>query len=158
VAYKSLRFLLVFLLALLMIETGFQRGKYVINLTGNGQPLLLPRWRSVPEDFPASLNVFVYFLQNPKWGSTLLYTLIFMGFSALMIGLVFRRWEYMKITCLAYLGLSGLGFVLVLLFNLLGLSETGYFIGQNLKEIASSPFLVMMLIPAFLLHQRMEGR
>jgi hypothetical protein len=135
------------------VEVGFLRDYYVINLTFNGQALLLKRIKSI-DDMPKTTNLWQYIFTHPKWLSTLVYTLIFMLLTGGIIYLIFLRKSYFQLTLFVYLVLFLFSTGLVWFGNLLGFSETGYFAARNFKEILSSPFIAMLLIPAFMLHQR----
>ena len=150
---RVLRYTGVGLLAVAMMVAGFFKGN-VINLTFNGQPWLLPQTPTYATDTPADANLVQHFFINPKWFSSLAFLVLFMLLSAGLIYLIFEKRSYFRFTCLVYIILTIFSFLIIEAGNLTGFSRTGYAVAQNFKELLLSPFVVMLLIPVYMLHQR----
>jgi hypothetical protein len=149
--------LLVILVVVSMIEAGNLRGHCIVNLSGNGQAIFLPRIGTRPIDRPNTLNLLEQILSNPKWTSTFFYTALFWLLTLLLVWILFRNTSYLKWTTWLYLLLSVVCLMAILGGVVFHLPRTGYFIADNIKEWMASPFVAMLLVPALLLHQGLES-
>lgn len=85
-----------------------------------------------------------------KWVLTLLFTMVYLGVSLFTIKLIFDRKIFNRITIAVYavvVLLSGLLMLAGYVFS--GLSGTMYEPARYLMDLAQSPVILMILIPAF---------
>ncbi len=84
-----------------------------------------------------------------KWGLTIFFSLAFLGFSILIISLIFAEKKFLLFTIYFYFGIlviSGLSYSAGWLLNEV---EKGYTISRFFMGLVESPFILIFLIPAF---------
>jgi hypothetical protein len=85
-----------------------------------------------------------------KWAFTVLFTLVYLGFTLFTIKIIFNRKSYNRITIGVYavvMLLSGLLMLAGYAFE--GLYGSMYEPARYLMDVAQSPVILMILIPAF---------
>ena len=89
-----------------------------------------------------------------KWFITILFSGVFLFLSCIIIKLIFTEKKFIHWTIYSYLSIiiiSAISYFIGILFNN---SEKGYLAARFFMGMLQSPFLLMILIPAFYLEKR----
>ena len=155
----GLRVTITILLLLALSFLGFVRERYLFNFVDRDQPFIQNRItlsREYADKYPESTQFTNPYL-NPKWGSTVVYSLIYIALGVLIIQCAFRNRRFTVYTLVIYLLLSFLSGLILSLFYLFGRFPVGYQVFQPIKFLVQSPVLpFILLVSFFLLKKKIE--
>ena len=101
------------------------------------------------------LNNFSYFqLYWSKWILTVLFSLAYFIISLKCIKIFFKEKKYLQWTLIVYLFVGVTAFLFYLYGLLFKDMETGYRFSRIMMGLVQSPFVLMVLIPAFQLGKK----
>lgn len=142
----------IFIVFLLLLSfLGFLKERYLVRV-GTGGIDIVPRYRVDPEllVLPEGGGTLRHnIVRNPKWVSSLVYTIIFGLVTVWGIHLLFNRRMYNLIAGGFYVTVLLISGFIILLSALLDSFETGYLAGQYLKNLVQSPLVLMVLVFVF---------
>ena len=152
---KIKRNLIIFIMAILAIATGFLRDTVFKTINA-----ILRAW-DLDQDY--FLPPFISFLQNLeyqtlvnlKWLLTLFFSLIYLSLSIIIVKTLFKGNKYKRITVFTYFGVFvvSAGFI-VSGYVFKSSSEKMYEFARYLMGMAQSPIILMILIPTFKLMEK----
>lgn len=143
-------------LILLFIATGFFREFVFVNW--NEQMRVTYYHSPDPHVAPSMqwLGTFTYAgLYYLKWPLTLMFTLIFMGYSMLCVHFAFPEKHYLKITAYVYAGTFLLSLLIFTIGWLLNERQAFYVISRFLAGLIETPAMLIILMAGFMIHRRM---
>jgi hypothetical protein len=131
---------------------GYIRDRYLIDMNSSSGLIIMGRSGEERYWMPVSIDdVSRSISENPKWISSIAYSIFYMGLSALCIGFFF----YSKSKVYVALGLHVIIFSLAGILILAGLVfhsfHIAYQVAEYLKNLIQSPLLTLILIAGFLL-------
>ncbi|HVA98036.1 MAG TPA: hypothetical protein VNG53_04000 [Bacteroidia bacterium] len=116
-------------------------------------------YKMANDDIPASIAWMKNFnyiqLEKFKWFFTFLFSSIYLLLTILVTNILFAKKSFLKLCIYVYIALFAVAFVFMgfgYLFHSFNLK--GYDLSRSLMHIAQSPFVMMVLIPAFKLSDK----
>jgi hypothetical protein len=142
-------------IVILFILTGFFREFVFLNI--NEQMRVTYYNSPDPHVAPSMqwLSAFDYAtLYYLKWPLTFLFAAVFASYSALVVRVLFREKQYVRVTWLAYAGVFTLSFVFFGIGLLAGSREVTYDIARFLAGMIETPAMLVILVSSFLILRR----
>lgn len=152
------RYPLLLFLIVIYVLIGSLRYDFIINVINRDLPFLIHRSK-IPdlENYPLKLkSLGPSLIEDPRWFSSILYTIFSISLTAGIIYLLFLKKSYVGITLLTY------GLLIVALASFISFSfftgayKHGYGIGQKIKNLIQEPFFVFFLTATFIFIKRMK--
>ncbi len=84
-----------------------------------------------------------------KWGLTLLFSVLYALITSACIFVLHKKKNFVLLTILVFFSLFTLSLIITGLGYLLGKQEISYRISRDVMGLVQSPFLLMLLVPAF---------
>ncbi len=151
---KRLRISAGILVFLVLSLTGYIRETYLINISGR-ESVIQSRTGEDRYYLPRSLDdVEASIANNPKWVSSLIYSLIYSGLSAICVWLIFRRPSFVIITLAVHLFIILFAGLLILAGLIFNSFNDAYSAAEYFKNLVQSSLLTLILITGFLLTKR----
>ncbi len=152
---KTFRVSGIIILLCLMIFYGFKRERFLLVFDASTLFKFLNRYpRTSITDYKKEMSGLMGFSLSPKLISSVLFSLVFLILTTLIIHLSFRKSVFTKITASLFL------IYMILCFFFLQLANYGVDyrlsagLSHYLEDLFLSPFPLMMLVPLFLLADR----
>lgn len=144
---KVFRYILIVVLLLFQIGLGYLREDYILNLNNPESSLVLRRLSPDMDDYPmqvAMINQGVY--NNPKWLSTITYTLGFAFSSIIILFLIYLERRSIYFGAGAYFLLLIIIGLLITISTIVKSYTLGYGMAQHVKNFCQSPLMLIVLI------------
>lgn len=144
----------LFGIVFLLMFVGFLRDFMFVNINYELIDIYYKRYEWSPPSFLAVFNDWNYdTLYYFKFFLTGLFTLMYCLITILGIRIAFQDKKYLRITIIAFAIIMGLAF-LIYLSGFAGIDEeVAYTFSRWLMGFVESPLVLMILVPAFMLHQ-----
>ncbi len=131
--------------------TGYVRYNFLIDFTGH-ESMVHSRLEENNYRMPASIDdVGPSISENPKWISSIIYSILYLALSALCIGLLFNKKNFTLITVGVHLLIMFVAVFLIATGLLIHSFHSIYLSAEYLKNLIQSPLLTLILIAGFLL-------
>jgi hypothetical protein len=154
--FKAIRFTGIAILIITLIYFGFKRERYLLVFDGHSVVKFLNKYpRIAATDFKKEMSGLIGFSLSPKLTSSILFSLIYLVLTSLIIQLIFSRKKYTYITIALF------AFYMVICFLLIQLGNFGldyhisFGLSHYLEDLFLSPFPLMLLIPLFIISEKM---
>jgi hypothetical protein len=153
---KILRIAIIVILVIVMIYIGFKRERYLLVFDSDTFLTFIRKYpRLAPTDYKKEMGGVLGFSLSPKLVSAVLYSIFYTFITSLIIHLSFLKKKYTKITALLFAIYIVVCFLLIQLGNFGVDYNLSVGLSHYLEDLFLSPFPLMLLIPVFMIGDRM---
>ena len=152
---KFLRIILLISILLLMLIFGYFRERYLLVFSADTVFTFINKYpRIATTNFSNELNNFFLFQLSPKLISSLLFSLIFATLAIVFTYVLTKSKFFMRLITGAYAFYVIICFILIVMGNMGVDYHLSYGLSHYLEDLFLSPFILMMLVPVYLLQTK----
>lgn len=155
---KASRIAAIIVLLVAMIFFGFKRERFLLVFDNETVFRFLNKYpKTAVTDYKKEMGGLMGFSLSPKLLSSVLFSLLYLALTSLIVQAIFKNKKYTRLTAFIFLA------YMIVCFGLIQLGALGVDyrlsigLSHYLEDLFLSPFPLMILIPAFIIADRMKA-